>query len=343
MIHLRNEAVAKSPLWSNTDFFIEEPDREGAWGAFGDWRLVDSGKVKDERCGKYLSLLGCLDVEAHSGLHFDKDGSVEDYRGKVYVRAVRHSCNRPECPICYKAWDVRAAKVVEARLLEAAKTRGKVEHVIVSVPVKDYGLEYKVLRAKVLDVARSRGVSGGAVVFHALRYNEHRHWYAGLHFHILGFISGGYGRCRCCRKQFCSRCDGFEGVEYRARMRDGYVVKVASAGEERKSIFGTMVYELGHATYLDGVRNFRMVTYFGSCSYRKLKVVVELPKAVCGICGGELRAVLYSGANAHVISLKAEVAKSKGSFDFVNDLYENGELVWSYVEVRYRSRFGEEF
>jgi hypothetical protein len=320
---------------------MAEPDGEAPWGVFGNSKLVGSGEVKDERCGKYLSLLGCLGVEAHSRVHFNKDGSVEDYHGKVYVRAVRHSCNRPECPICYRSWAVRAAKVVESRLFEASKTRGKVEHIIVSVPVKDYGLEYRALRAKVLDVARSRGVLGGAVVCHALRYDEHKHWYAGLHFHILGFISGGYGRCRCCRKQFCSECDGFEGVEHRARINDGYVVKVASAGEERKSIFGTMVYELGHATYLDGVRNFRMVTYFGSCSYRKLKAVVELPKAVCGICGSELRGVMYTGRNACLVDMKREVCKSKGSFDFISDLYENGELVWTY-SVRRWSRSGED-
>jgi len=340
---LGNEVVSKSPLWGTADFDMAEPEGERQWGAIGKFRLVGSGKEKDGRCGDYLTLLGCLDVEAHSGVHFNKDGSMENFHGKGYFRVVRHSCNRPQCPTCCESWAYRTAKVVEAKLFEASKTRGKVEHIIVSVPVEDYGLDYKVLRAKVLDVARSRGVNGGCVVFHAFRYDKHKHWYLGLHFHIAGFISGGYGRCRSCRQQFCSKCDGFEGVELRARENDGYVVKVASAGEERKSIFATMVYELGHATYLDGVRNFRIVTYFGTCSYRKLKVVVKLPKAVCGICGGELRPVLYTGANANLISLKAEVAKSRGSFEFLNDVYENGELVWSYIETPYRSRFGEEF
>jgi hypothetical protein len=123
---------------------------------------------------------------------------------------------------------------------------------------------------------------------------------------------------------------------FRGQLKDGYVVKVASAGEERKSIFGTAVYELGHATYDDSMKNFRIVVWFGSCSSRQLKgVKVELPHAVCGICGAELRRVMYTGRNVNLVDMKREISKSKGSFEFVSDLYENGELVWSYCVRRF--------
>jgi hypothetical protein len=330
--HLINKAVVKSPLWS-TDFDENEPDLCGdGFGVFGNFRLVGHGPVTNDRCGKYLSLFGCLDEESHSHLGLD----LVDYSKKAYVRAVRCSCNRPSCPLCFKSWAVRSAKVIAAKLFEASKTRGKVEHVIVSVPPKDYGLPFRVLRKKVIAVAKSRGVLGGTLIFHALRYDPCRHWYAGLHWHILGFVRGGYGRCRSCRQQYCSQCNGFEGDVFRGQLKDGYVVKVASAGEERKSIFGTAVYELGHATYDDSMKNFRIVVWFGSCSSRQLKgVKVELPHAVCGICGAELRRVMYTGRNVNLVDMKREVANSKGSFEFVSDLYENGELVWSYCVRRF--------
>lgn len=335
---MASDSVVKSPLWA-TDFDENEPDSCGdGFGVFGSFRLVGHGAVTNDRCGKYLTMLGCLDEEAHNHLGLD----LVDYSKKAYLRAVRCSCNRPSCPLCFKSWGVRSAKVIEAKLFEASKTRGKVEHVILSVPAKDYALLFKVLRKKVIAVAKSRGVFGGCLVFHALRYDPCRHWYAGLHFHLLSFIRGGYGRCRSCRKQFCSECDGFEGDAFRGQLKDGYVVKVASAGEERKSVFGSAVYELGHSTYDDSVKNFRIITWFGSCSSRSLRVKVELPHAVCGICGTELRRVMYTGRNVNLVDMKREISKSKGSFEFVSDLYENGELVWSYYVRRAPWRSEEE-
>jgi hypothetical protein len=64
---------------------------------------------------------------------------------------------------------------------------------------------------------------------------------------------------------------------------------------------------------------------------------------VCGICGSELRGVMYTGANSHLLDMKRDVSKSKGSFEFVSDLYENGELVWCYFVRKPRVRFGEEW
>jgi hypothetical protein len=125
-------------------------------------------------------------------------------------------------------------------------------------------------------------------------------------------------------------------------LKDEYVVKVASAGEERKSIFGTCLYELGHSTFDDSVKNFKIVVWFGNCGSRSLKgVKLELPRSVCAICGQELRSVMYTGHNMNLVDMKREISKSKGSFEFTSDLYENGELVWAY-SVR-RVRFGEDF
>lgn len=41
---------------------------------------------------------------------------------------------------------------------------------------------------------------------------------------------------------------------------------------ERRTVGGTAWYQLNHATVKVGVKCFRVVTWFGVCSYRKLKV-----------------------------------------------------------------------
>ena len=61
---------------------------------------------------------------------------------------------------------------------------------------------YEDLRNKVVKILKSRGVIGGCLIFHGFRYNNVRLWYWSPHFHVLGFVLGGYSRCRNCKDKW---------------------------------------------------------------------------------------------------------------------------------------------
>jgi hypothetical protein len=226
-------------------------------------------------------------------------------------------------PVCYLSWASREAHKIEGRLAEAGKRFGKAEHVVVSLPIGDYGLGYEDLRNKVVKVLESRGVIGGCLIFHGFRYNNVRLWYWSPHFHILGVIKGGYG-CRNCNHERgdCRSCSGFNGREVRGFEKDGYIVKVMG---ERKTIFGTAWYQLNHSTIRTNVKRPHACTWFGVCSYRKLKVKVEKKKDLCPICGEELVKLHYLGVRRIV----KEKEKKGFVYSFVDDLVDkNGSVNW---------------
>jgi hypothetical protein len=70
-----------------------------------------------------------------------------------------------------------------------------------------------------------------------------------------------------------------------------------------------------------------VVTWFGNCSYRKLKVTYEVRKMVCPLCQHDLEDGTYFGSKVF--------AKDKNASDYVRDswlpLYEEGVLVWFTV------------
>jgi hypothetical protein len=111
----------------------EEEDRSGevgepkVWGLHGCFSLVGNGNVTNPRCGTFGSHWGCVRVELHDKITLDG----YNHKGKVYVQKVFNSCDKPSCPACYKkGWAVREAGRIEARLKEAAKRFGQIEHVI---------------------------------------------------------------------------------------------------------------------------------------------------------------------------------------------------------------------
>jgi len=266
--------------------------------SFGEFALVGHGKVTNERCGTFSSkFYGCLNVDLHNKTVFDKNGNMVDCRGKVFIKPVFHSCDKPSCPICFKmGWAVREAQSVEVRLFEASKRFGLVEHIVCSVPSKDYGLDYEALRKKAVKVLSKRGVAGGCLIFHGFRFDKQKWvWYWSPHFHVLGFIFGGYARCRNCnRKSNCLKgCGGFDDRNYHeGYLKDGWVVKVL---DKRKTVGGTAWYQLNHSSVKIGVKRFHVATWFGICSYRKLKVTTEYKKSVCPICQHDLVKVRYHG------------------------------------------------
>lgn len=282
---------------------------------------VGSGEQKDERCGKFMGHVGCLRVELHDKISLDG----KDHSGKAYIKRVYHSCDRPECPICFKRWAVKEAGAAEERLKKISmgyvddKRKkhmglGQVEHVIVSCPKTDYDLVYEKLKVKALKAIRGRGFLGGFMIFHAERFANFReaqikgvsyNWRYEPHFHFIGFIDGGYGRCRSCRihrnRAECWHCDGFEGVTRRLNVSDGYIVKIAEDRFHRKlvrkSIFGTLYYQLNHATLIHCKVRFHVGTWVGVCSYIKMKLKVgdRKRKNVCPICQHDLISLRYVG------------------------------------------------
>ena len=166
-------------------------------------------------------------------------------------------------------------------------------------------------------------VVGGVLIFHGFRHNLSKHWYWSPNFHVLVFVFGGYGCRGCKRKNNCLKgCGGFDDRSYQNFLKDGYYVKALG---ERKTVFGTAWYQLNHSTIRTSVKRPHACTWFGVCSYWKLKVKVEKKKALCPICGEELVKLHYLGVR--------RIAKERGSLDyvgsFVDDLVDvDGSVNW---------------
>ena len=317
---------------SNFDFPEDEFEDLGSskkfamsrFATFGVFQLVGNGVKTNQWCGKFSSYRGCIRVDLHDGVSL-LDGT--NYKGKAYVEIHSHSCHRPSCPVCYLSWASREAHRIQGRLAEAEKRFGKAEHVVVSLCTGDYDMRYEDLRNKVVKILEDRGVIGGCMIFHGFRYNNVRLWYWSPHFHILGVIKGGY-TCRNCNHEHedCRSCSSFHGREMRGFKKDGYIVKVLGA---RKSVYWTAYYQLNHSTIRTNVKRPHACTWFGVCSYRKLKVKVEKRKSLCPICGEELVKLHHFG-DRHIVKNTDE---SGYVGCFVDDLVGSDGLV-NWCEAR---------
>lgn len=315
------------------DDFDEEPeDVRVSSGDFGDFELVGHGKMTNERCGSFSRYEGCLRTELHNKTIFDKRGNLVDCSGKVFLKAIFYSCDKLSCPICFKrGWATREARAIESRLEENGKYGkgfgrwGLIEHIIVAFPPKFYYLSLEDMRCKTIEALFVRGVIGGSLIFHGGRYNKRKEWYWSPHFHCIGFIRGGYGKCRGCPK--CVRgCGGFVDRSYRCHEKDGFIVKVKG---KRKTVQGTASYQLDHATVKKNSNRFHVCTWFGVCSYRKMKVEVGEKKVhVCPICLHDLVRVRYVGSDGYM-----RFNSYAGEFfaNFEEDGYMGREAVWLEV------------
>ncbi|MQY62153.1 hypothetical protein GH146_02550 [archaeon] len=88
---------------------------------------------------------------------------------------------------------------------------------------------------------------------------------------------------------------------------------------KRVTVFGTAWYQLNHSSYKVGSKRFHIATWFGCCSYRKLKVTVEMRKDVCPVCQHDLVKLRYFG------SKRLSLSKERDSFE---DLVEDGRVVF---------------
>jgi hypothetical protein len=314
-VHL-NRQILENKYW-----FLPVDDKEHE-----DFVPVGRGKRSSHLCGEYRGLMVCKNVEEHKGVVVNG----VDCTGKVAVRLQHFWCKNSSCPVCFiRGWSVRGAKFIEGRVEEGVKRGfGKIEHVVVSVSKADRDLRESVLRKKCRHFLKVCGVVGGCMIFHGFRIDRKRgclKW--SLHYHVLGFIEGGYDRCRHCKGGDCYACDGVQGKCYRVYRDSGYIVRVLS---ERKTVFGTAWYQLNHATVRVGIKRFHAVTWYGICGYNnfkreKVKIEVGVP---CPVCGGEMVRCFHAG--------KRVIAKNVGDVDyqawFVDDEFdEDGEP--NYPEV----------
>jgi hypothetical protein len=218
------------------DFGQDEPDFDkgisGLWHGFervGQGSVTNGEDMGKRACGGYFGLVFCERVDLHN--HVDLDGV--NHSGKTsWVKRFR-SCDKPSCPTCYKRWAQRAARHVAERIAVLERQLGmKAEHIVWSPKQDDYVLSFDALVAKMRRDLKACGYLGGFEIFHMERFAKAwearmkgvpEGWRISLHFHIIGFIDGGYERCRlCCKSKIeCLNCSGFDGRARRVHF--GYV------------------------------------------------------------------------------------------------------------------------
>lgn len=268
---------------------------------------VGRGVKSSTLCGVHVGYNVCKDVEAHKGIV--KNGV--DYTDTIGVRHRHLWCKNAGCYICFiRGWSTARARKIEARLsLAVEREYGVVEHIVVSAPQEAYGLSEYVLRKKARAVLASCGIVAGVSIFHGFRVNKERMVLAwGSHYHVLGFVDGGYDRCRECKGGDCYACDGIQGKLYRAYRENGWIVRIL---DKRETVYGTSWYLLHHSTLRLGVKRFHAITWFGRCAYNnfKTKGLIDCKAEIkCFICGGEMVKCFYTG--------KLSFAKNVGDADY---------------------------
>lgn len=89
-------------------------DVQNEFWSYGEFELVGHGKQANANCGRFVSFNGCLHTELHDKSTLDG----VNYKGKVFVRKVHASCDKPTCPVCFKSgWAVREADRITQRAL----------------------------------------------------------------------------------------------------------------------------------------------------------------------------------------------------------------------------------
>lgn len=219
-------------------------------------------------CGSYFTI-GCLEIQDHVQTRLDGI----DVAGKIFAKRKKISCGRPGCPVCYESWASREAHRIDYRISQY-KTRMKSIHVVVSPSRSDWHLPVEKMRSKAYKIARKVGFFGGSCIFHPFRMDEFtKAWYYSPHFHLIGF--GWISRT---------------GDEYQA---SGWIVKNVGV---RESVQATAFYQLSHCGVWYGEGRKASVTWFGSLSYNKLKILPEIPKEeACPGCGRKLRKIVHVG------------------------------------------------
>jgi hypothetical protein len=185
------------PLKEPVDIADEKVSMKWAYSADGRWTLVGNGRKSREDCSAFKGFVGCLHHEQHGQKLL---GASENHAGQVFVQVTHYFCHKSTCPLCFElGWALEQAKEIEFRITQASKQFGESEHIIISPPLKAQVKDFEAVRKAAAKAAFRRGVVGGSLLFHYFRYDPIRHWYQGLHFHCIGFLKDGYGKCRKCK------------------------------------------------------------------------------------------------------------------------------------------------
>lgn len=92
-------------------------------------------------------------------------------------------------------------------------------------------------------------------------------------------------------------------------------------------VFWNAWYQLNHASMRKSTVRSQVVTWFGNCSYRKLRLPVKVEKVLCPICGKEDMALRYFGGKVIVINRNSSEFES----NLFMDALEDGREVFSEV------------
>ena len=234
------------------------------------------------------------------------------------------SCGDPSCPVCWIQWAHRGADRISCRVYGFMQfVRCPPRHIILSLDPAEYdfaaianmeqkrGLEF--LKDEFRKLAESYGITGGALIVHLYRTTDE-----------VPRNIPSTTKWQWVRNQGVDRFHELTNFEPHAHIAGyGYLVE-PEKGEflyknkgplrTRDDVERWAYYALSHASIIE---EKQAVTYFGSCSYRKLKHTWINRCSVpcrCEICGAEM---IYEGTN-EVFFIKRTLADwiySESGFD----------------------------
>ncbi len=267
-----NPRIVENPYW----FLPVADDGHGEY--------VQAGRMpaSNDWCGKFRGRVVCRAKEYHEGVVF-KD---VDYTGMNVVMNAYYHCHKAVCVKCFvSGFAVREAQVIEGRIDEAVERGcGVAEHIVLSPPKSLRQLPFSKLFKLGFVVLRDRGVMGAGLIPHGRRIDRKlRKLVWSPHIHGIGFVAGGFDRCRECvhSRGDCKSCDGFKGRQVRGCEKDGWIVKVEP---KRETIFGSAYYVLHHVSVKVGLRRFHSVRWFGFLGNSVFRGVKGRRDAGCPVC-----------------------------------------------------------
>ena len=279
-------------------------------------------EVTRDTCGKWL-YYGCLKSEKH-GFPIaagQRDLSGGSAHAHDVVEAVRKSCGKLDCPVCYEKAAAKQALKIENRISQfkwAGRKETKYYHWVASPPESDVArYDERQLRRKAVKILKEAGVAGGCNIFHHLRrYNDNdlrediaegsswktapAAWHFSPHFHVIGV--------------------GFTSKQKVLHVFNKYGWVVKNLGQ-RKSVRSTALYQLSHA-YIP--KKGHAVTWFGVMAYNnksfKPKPLPKEKERVCPVCGSEMQKVKPVDSEAEDI-VRSKISE-EGIYRFKHGLFE---------------------
>ena len=239
------------------------------------WTLPGHGDVI-KGCGAPI-WLGCLSLNGRG------------HGGKAWVQVRKHSCDRRECPTCFRGWAGKLGRRAARRMQRGIEwyLEGRGVHVIASPPQDvafDTAGAYRRLRSRAVAVLKTAGYRGGNLIFHPWRCKDGLH--DGPHFHAV--VVGWY--------------EGLAELYHRT----GWIVKPVQDQdghvrvlEDQDAIARVLVYALTHAGVgknLESGGSLEALTWWGTFATSKLHLELELELDAidpCPLCDAPMARVVW--------------------------------------------------